>query len=48
MLGMGYTNDVMISKMFCDMRLMSIGAGADEVMLQIISKYMGIYPKDKL
>lgn len=45
--GMGYTDDVMISKMYCDMRIMSIGAGADEVMLQIISKYMGIYPEGK-
>ena len=37
---MGFTNEVMISRMYRDMRLTSIGGGADEVMLGIISKYM--------
>jgi len=42
--GMGFTNEVMISRMYRDMRLTSIGGGADEVMLGIISKYMGTLP----
>ena len=41
---MGFTNEVMISRMYRDMRLTSIGGGADEVMLGIISKYMGTLP----
>ncbi|MDA7416001.1 acyl-CoA dehydrogenase family protein [Xenophilus arseniciresistens] len=43
--GMGYMNDSLISRLFRDMRLSSIGGGADEVMLQILTKYMGTYPK---
>jgi len=43
--GMGFTNDVLISRMYRDMRLISIGGGADEVMLGIICKTMGILPK---
>merc|ERR1712098_164739 len=31
--GMGFTNDVLVSRMYRDMRLTSIGGGADEVML---------------
>jgi citronellyl-CoA dehydrogenase len=45
--GMGFTNDVLVSRMYRDMRLTSIGGGADEVMLQIICKYMGTLPKNK-
>ncbi|GIZ04653.1 probable acyl-CoA dehydrogenase 6 [Caerostris extrusa] len=45
--GMGYTSDVNISRSFRDGRLMSIAGGSDEVMLSIISKYMGILPKPK-
>jgi citronellyl-CoA dehydrogenase len=41
---MGYTDDVIVSKMHRDLRLMSIGGGADEVMLSILCKYMGISP----
>ena len=44
--GMGYTDEAPISRMFRDMRLVSIGAGADEVMLQILSKFMGTFPKN--
>ena len=44
--GMGYTLENPISRMFRDGRLMSIGGGADEVMLQIIAKRMGIHPQD--
>ena len=65
--GMGFTNEVMVSRMYrladifpkasetClsllhfaiyrDLRLTSIGGGADEVMLGIICKTMGILPK---
>jgi citronellyl-CoA dehydrogenase len=40
--GMGYTWDNRVSRMFRDGRLASIGGGADEVMLGILSKIMGI------
>ncbi|XP_045611759.2 probable acyl-CoA dehydrogenase 6 [Procambarus clarkii] len=43
--GMGYTNEVLISRCFRDMRLVSIGGGADEVMLAIICKFMGTLPQ---
>ncbi len=42
--GMGYTLENHVARMFRDGRLASIGAGADEVMLGIISKQMGIFP----
>jgi len=40
--GMGYTWDNHVSRAFRDGRLSSIGGGADEVMLSIIVKLMGI------
>ena len=40
--GMGYTWENHISRAFRDGRLGSIGGGADEVMLGIIGKLMGI------
>uniref|UniRef100_A0A1A8J7H9 Acyl-CoA dehydrogenase 6 n=1 Tax=Nothobranchius kuhntae TaxID=321403 RepID=A0A1A8J7H9_NOTKU len=43
--GMGYTSDVLVSRFYRDSRLLSIGAGADEVMLGIICKYMDTLPK---
>lgn len=43
--GMGYMNDSLISRFYRDTRLTSIGGGADEVMLQILCKYMGTFPK---
>ncbi|KAH0627452.1 hypothetical protein JD844_003173 [Phrynosoma platyrhinos] len=43
--GMGFTNEVLVSRLYRDTRLMSIGAGADEVMLSIICKYMDTLPK---
>jgi len=43
--GMGFTNDVLVSRMYRDLRLTSIGGGADEVMLGIICKTMGTLPK---
>ncbi|KAB7496166.1 putative acyl-CoA dehydrogenase 6 [Armadillidium nasatum] len=45
--GMGYTSEVYVSRMYRDMRLLSIGGGADEVMLSIICKLMGILPVEK-
>lgn len=43
--GMGFTNEVLVSRLYRDFRLLSIGGGADEVMLSIICKYMDILPK---
>ncbi len=43
--GMGYTADNPISRSFRDGRLISIGGGADEVMLSIIAKLEGTLPK---
>jgi citronellyl-CoA dehydrogenase len=42
--GMGYVHDSPISRIWRDTRLSSIGGGADEVMLQIMTKFMGTYP----
>lgn len=42
--GMGFTEDVLVSRFFRDTRVLSIAGGTDEIMLQIISKYMGILP----
>lgn len=41
--GMGFTAESEISRIWRDGRLTSIGAGADEVMLQILTKMMGIH-----
>ena len=43
--GMGYTWENRVARMYRDGRLASIAGGADEVMLGIIAKQMGIYPK---
>ncbi|XP_076006007.1 putative acyl-CoA dehydrogenase 6 [Genypterus blacodes] len=43
--GMGFTSDVLVSRFYRDCRLLSIGGGADEVMLEIICKYMDTLPK---
>ena len=45
--GMGFTKDVYVSRLYRDLRLPSIGGGADEVMLGIISKIMGTLPVAK-
>ena len=42
--GMGYTLQNPVSRAWRDLRLISIGGGADEVMLTIICKHMGILP----
>lgn len=44
--GMGFAWESRISRAFRDARLPSIGGGADEVMMQIISKFMGTYSKN--
>ncbi|XP_057897181.1 probable acyl-CoA dehydrogenase 6 [Melospiza georgiana] len=43
--GMGFTNEVLVSRLYRDLRLMSIGGGSDETMLSIICKYMDILPR---
>jgi len=43
--GMGYMDETPVSRRYRDGRLSSIGGGADEVMLGIIAKYMGILPE---
>lgn len=45
--GMGFTNEVLVSRMYRDLRLVSIGGGADEVMLGIIAKNMGNMPSKR-
>lgn len=42
--GMGFMDETRISRAYRDGRLGSIGGGADEVMLGIIAKTMGIFP----
>lgn len=42
--GMGFMNETPITRMYRDGRLTSIGGGADEIMLGILCKYMGILP----
>lgn len=42
--GMGYVWESPVGRLFRDGRLTSIGGGADEVMLQIIAKFMGTLP----
>ncbi|MBE0691926.1 MAG: acyl-CoA dehydrogenase family protein [Aquamicrobium sp.] len=43
--GMGYTMENLVSRIYRDGRVTSIGGGADEVMLQILCKFMGTFPK---
>jgi len=45
--GMGFTWDNLVSRLYRDGRLASIGGGADEVMLGIISKHMHTLPKKR-
>ncbi len=45
--GMGYTWDNPAARSYRDSRLLSIGGGADEIMLGIISKLMGILPSKR-
>lgn len=43
--GMGFTWDNHVSRSYRDSRLTSIGGGADEIMLGIICKFMGVLPR---
>ncbi len=45
--GMGFMWDNPISRAYRDVRLVSIGGGADEIMLGIICKLMGTLPRKK-
>ena len=45
--GMGFTLDNPVSRAYRDTRLISIGGGADEMMLGIICKLMGTLPGKK-
>ena len=40
--GMGFMNEMRVSRFFRDTRLISVGGGANEVMSEIISKLMGL------
>lgn len=42
--GMGFTSEVLVSRFYRDLRLMSIGGGTDETMLSIICKFMETLP----
>jgi citronellyl-CoA dehydrogenase len=47
--GMGFMNETPISRLYRDCRVLSIGGGADEIMLEIISKRTGLldhFPKE--
>jgi citronellyl-CoA dehydrogenase len=43
--GMGYVEETRVNRFWRDTRLGSIGGGADEVMMGIIAKTMGIMPR---
>lgn len=45
--GMGFMSDMPISRFYRDCRITSIGGGTDEIMLQIISKHLGMRQKNK-
>jgi citronellyl-CoA dehydrogenase len=45
--GMGFAWEGRVSRAYRDGRLASIGGGADEIMMQIISKSMGTFSKNK-
>ena len=42
--GQGLMNENYISRAYRDLRLTAIGGGANEIMLEVIAKYMGIHP----
>ena len=43
--GMGFMNETPISRLYRDCRVLSIGGGADEIMLEIISRRTGMLDK---
>lgn len=42
--GQGFMNENWISRGYRDLRLTSVGGGANEIMLEVIAKQMGIFP----
>lgn len=40
--GMGYSSDMLVERFYRDARVMSIAGGADEIMIGIVAKFMGI------
>ena len=44
--GQGFMNENRVSRVYRDMRLIGIGGGANEIMLQIIAKHMGTLPEN--
>ncbi len=45
--GMGFMNETPITRLYRDLRVLSIGGGADEIMLTILSKHMGTLPRSR-
>ena len=45
--GMGYIEETHVNRFWRDSRLGSIGGGADEIMMGIIAKTMGIMPRER-
>lgn len=45
--GMGYMEETLVNRIYRDVRLTSIGGGADEIMTGIIAKLMNISPRRK-
>ncbi|MFO7551871.1 MAG: acyl-CoA dehydrogenase family protein [Haliea sp.] len=43
--GMGFVDESLVSRRYRDGRLASIGGGADEIMLEIIAKRLGMVPR---
>ena len=40
--GMGYSSEMLVERFYRDARIMSIAGGADEIMIGIVAKFMGI------
>ena len=43
--GQGFMNDNFITRVYREARQTAVGGGANEVMLQVIAKKMGIFPE---
>lgn len=43
--GMGYSSDMLVERFYRDARVLSIAGGADEIMIGIVAKFMGILSK---
>jgi citronellyl-CoA dehydrogenase len=46
--GLGFMNETLISRLYRDVRILSIGGGADEIMLEIIAKRMTAAPPSSI